>query len=273
MLDKYVRKSNNNNRNRDNENNETVNSYLEIEVGQPEYEISLTSTKYRWLIDALWILLDTASTVTIFCNAIYLRNIRKAKQATTIHTSGGTIVATLEGYLPFLRRWVAYHPDCLGNILSFRDVLDVHHVSLNSRQSRSFIVHCLHGDSGRVTKKVHFRPSGTGLFYFDPVVDYNRTFKRFPESLNSLSVSSNSSSNSEDGNVEVLNNQVEVKANTLEENLKAFSARQRTGIEKAREVYVEVGRPSNDKFLRIVKYRQLPNIPISEEDAKNMITA
>ena len=133
-------------------------------------------------------------------------------------------------------------------------MLDAHHVTLNSRQLRSFVVHCLRNGPGRTVKKVHFRPSGTGLFYFDPIVDYNRTFKRFPETLNSLPEGTNSSSEYKDSSSESDGKQFEVLNNMLEENLKAFSARQRTGIEKAREVYVEVGRPSNEKFLRIVKY-------------------
>ncbi|CAJ1937347.1 unnamed protein product [Cylindrotheca closterium] len=135
MLGEYVRKHK---KNSNNNNSDELNAYLEIDHSRPENEICLTSTKYEWLIDLAWILLDTASTVTIFCNALYLRGMRQARHPTTIHTSGGTITATLEGYLPFLRKWVAFHPDCLANIISFRDLLDAHHVTLNSRQSRSF---------------------------------------------------------------------------------------------------------------------------------------
>ena len=102
----------------------------------------------------------------------------KSTTTTVIQTSGGTLVATQEGYLPFLQQWVAFHPDCLGNILSFKDVLESHQVTMNSRQSRSFTVHCLR-KKRKKPKKVLFRPSSTGLFFFDASADLTSTFPRF----------------------------------------------------------------------------------------------
>ena len=60
---------------------------------------------------------------------------------------------------------------------------------------------------------------------------------------------------------------------TVKEKLKAFSPRQRNGIEKAREVYASIGRPGFDKFIRMIQYRQMPNLPINVQDAKNMMKA
>ena len=260
MLDEYVPQHNSNN---NNNNNDNVESYLDIDHSRPKNEICMTSTKYeKRLLDAWWILLDTASTVTIFCNAIFLRGIRKAKTPTIIHTSGGTLIATLEGFLPFLNQWVAYHPDALANILSFKDVLDRHHVTMDSKQAHTFVVHFLRNGKGKTVKKLHFRPSGTGLFFFDANADLRENFKRFPESLKSFPVGSEEHSD----NYLFLNT-------TLEENLKAFSPRQRSGIEKAREVYASVGRPSFEHFLRMLKYRQISNVPIRIDDARNMIKA
>ena len=71
-----------------------------------------------------------------------------------------------------------------------------------------------------------------------------------PKGTNSFPADENSSSGSEGKQFDI-----------LEDNLKAFLARQKTGIKKARKVYIKVGRPSNNKFLRIVKYREFPNIP------------
>ena len=265
MLDEFVKKPKGNNTNDKNNynNNENVNAYLNIAIDQPEHEICLTSTKYdERLIDASWVLLDTASTVTIFSNALFLRGIRKAQQPTTIYTSGGTIISTMEGYLPFLQQWVAYHPACLGNILSFRDVLEAHDVTLNSRQSHKFTVHCLRNGTQRTGQKVYFRPSGTGLYYFDTAVDLKEIFKRFRKSADSFS---------DDDDME--NNYYEIVNATVEENLRAYSPRQRTAIMKAKEVYADVGRPSQETFLRMIKYRQLPGLPITEEDARNMLKA
>ena len=269
MVDEYVampQKQNQNPRN-NNANSDDVESYIDIDPSQPEGEICLTNTKYEELVklDPWWFLLDTASTITICNNPSFLKGIRKAKHPVVIHTSGGQLTATLEGFLPFLQRWVSFHPDCLGNILSFRDVLKAHHVTMNSRQSHTFVVHFLRRRKGKTIKKVHFRPSGTGLFYFDTQADIKETFQRFKVRNSSFSETSQSSLEDHEEH-EVLNL-------TVKEKLKAFSPRQRNGIEKAREVYASVGRPGFDKFIRMIQYRQMPNLPINVQDAKNMMKA
>ena len=108
MLHEYVPEPSNTPRNNSNNNanSENVEAYLDIDPSRPENEICLTSTKYdemTTMIDAWWILLDTASTVTIFNNPKFLQGIRKTRNPVVIHTSGGQLTATLEGYLPFLQ--------------------------------------------------------------------------------------------------------------------------------------------------------------------------
>ena len=132
---------------------------------------------------------------------------------------------------------------------------------MNSRQSRSFTVHCLRG-TRKKPKKVHFRPSGTGLFYFDASADLTSTFPRF-------------SPNHEECLLRLRNesfvaNTINV---TVEENLAGFSARQRTAFKNARRVYKALGHPSFDNFLRVIKSNYIKNLPVSEANAKNMISA
>src|SRR6056300_1047519 len=274
MLHEYEPEPSNTPRNNSNNNanSENVEAYLDIDPSRPENEICLTSTKYdemTMMIDAWWILLDTASTVTIFNNPKFLRGIRKTTNPVVIHTSGGQLTATLEGYLPFLQRWVAFHPDCLGNILLFCDVFRAHHVTMNLRQSHTFVIHFLRNRKGRTIKKVHFRPSGTGLFYFDTQPDLKETFKRFSTNiLEKLNNSSETVQNSHSSHKKFATINMSVA-----ENLKPFTPRHPSGIEKAREAYAAVGRPGFDTFLRMIKYRQMPNMPIREHDAKNMIKA
>src|SRR5210317_1210470 len=104
---------------------------------------------------------------------------------------------------------------------------------MNSRQSHTFVVHFLRNRKGRTIKKVHFRPSGTGLFYFDTQADLKETFQRFrtkiPAELKSSSETSESShlSSTEFATINV----------TVAEDLQAFTPRQRSGIEKACEAY------------------------------------
>ena len=87
LLNEYVEPKQNNSNN----NSESVNGYVDLELGQREGNVCLTSTTCKWLIDPSWILLDTASTISIFCNASYLRELRSAQQPTVIQTSGGSL--------------------------------------------------------------------------------------------------------------------------------------------------------------------------------------
>jgi len=60
-------------------------------------------------IPSSWILLDSQSTVDVFCNINMLTNVREAKRHLTLHCNAGTVQVTLKGDL---RRYdtVWYHP-------------------------------------------------------------------------------------------------------------------------------------------------------------------
>ena len=60
---------------------------------------------------------------------------------------------------------------------------------------------------------------------------------------------------------------------TVQENLVGFSARQRTAIENAQRVYTALRHPSFDNFLRVIKSNYIKDLPVTEADAKNMISA
>ena len=60
---------------------------------------------------------------------------------------------------------------------------------------------------------------------------------------------------------------------TVEENLVGFSARQSTAIENAQRVYKALGHPSFDNFLRVIKSNYIKDLPVTEADARNMISA
>eukprot|EP00957_Ditylum_brightwellii_P070157 5329698-Ditylum_brightwellii.AAC.1 len=68
-------------------------------------------------IDPNWILLDSQSTVNVFCNAALLVNIRKAKHSLDIYCTAGKSTTNLIGDLPgFGTVWL--YEDGIANILS-----------------------------------------------------------------------------------------------------------------------------------------------------------
>ena len=102
-LVEYVKETSNNNP------SETVNAYPIVEgMDNLDAGCCKTSMNDYDLIDDSWMLLDTASTINIFKNSIYLCNVWNTRQSTTVHTSAGNItinkglfaILALLGYIP-----------------------------------------------------------------------------------------------------------------------------------------------------------------------------
>ena len=87
------------------------------------FDFSLTQSSRSSLINPNWILLDSESTVCVFCNKDLLTNIGESPdgEVLKVYTNGGSqeskLVGTLEG---FGEVW--YNPKSLANILSMAAV-------------------------------------------------------------------------------------------------------------------------------------------------------
>ena len=192
------------------------------------------------IIDPNWIILDSASTVHMIREKIFLKNIRPAKDPNgcTVHSNGGITVTHQEGDFPGIGT-VWYDPTSIANVLSLAKVVQRYRVTQDSSKYAGIRVYL---DDGSI---LPFTKSKGGLYYYDatPPTKTKKTVKAY------------------------------CLVTTLEENLKNFTRRQRNGIEQAHRVYILVGRPSHDNFLRMISHRQLPNCPVTLDDARNMMIA
>jgi hypothetical protein len=84
-------------------------------------------------IPSSWILLDSQSTVDVFCNAKMLTNVQEAKRHLTLHCNSGTVQVTMKGDLHGYGS-VRYHPNGIANILSLNNV------QKNARRVLIFVV-------------------------------------------------------------------------------------------------------------------------------------
>ena len=183
-------------------------------------------------IDPAWILLDSQSTVSVFCNPSYLSNIRPSPRILHARTNGGHQDSSLIGDFPNLGP-VWYNPASIANILSLSEVLSVCEVSMNSAVEKAMLVHRLDGSI------MKFEQHPCGLFVFSP---------------NDSSVVSAYSDYT--------------FLTTVESRKKEFSPRERQLAADARAFSRTIGRPSQAELEFILANNLVLNCPVTVDDAK-----
>ena len=117
--------------------------------------------KIQGQFNPFWILLDNQSTVNVFYNTTFLRNIPKVDRELQLYTNAGmpTIdkVEDLPGFgIAWLRR------DGIASILSLHSVKSTRfQVDYNSAEEDAFVITKKNGTTHK------FTPSPNGLYYID----------------------------------------------------------------------------------------------------------
>ena len=218
ILDWQTNSNNNTNRNQ-------TNAYLNFS--------SVAPTKHN-SVSPNWILLDSASTVDLFCNPEFLQSREQSVDGCEIVTNGGSMEVYEQGYLPLLDKTVWFDQDSMANVLSLSSVMNRFPITLLTSPSRPdthhFVVH-LHD------RNLIFNKSESGLFYFD------RSEQNPATNLCLASV---------------------------RDNLSTFNARDKRGIAQAKTLYERMFFPAQDSFENILTRNSLRNCPVNPHDATNM---
>ena len=119
-----------------------------------------TFSQSRKNIPDNWILLDSQSTVDIFCNPRLVENIRRVKDRMKIQCNAGTQVTNQVGDLPGYGP-VWFDSRAIANILSLKLVKEKYHIQYDSDAKDGFVVTKPNGE------RFKFVQSSSGLHYLD----------------------------------------------------------------------------------------------------------
>ena len=189
---------------------------------------SANSTNSRGGIPDTWILLDSQSSIDVFCNSKLLRGIYKSKATLTIRCNAGVRTTSMRGYLPNYG-WVWYYSAGIANILSLSRVKQQFRVTYDSANGNCFQVHKNDGEI------LNFHEGPRRLYYHDM---RNRSTEQC------------------------------LLVNTVANNLKHFSAQDVDRAKKAHKLQVIIGRPSNEDYNWYIKENFIKDCPVTNRDIR-----
>jgi hypothetical protein len=172
------------------------------------------------------ILLDSQSTMDLFCNPRLVNNIHKTNDVMTLQSNGGQMKVHHKASITSYKHDVWFEKNAITNIIALSNLITQYRVTYDS-DDKMFVVH-----RETVGKPcMHFKMHASGLHYYDPADD-DFTFN----------------------------------INTVAENKMGYTKRQLQGAEQARTLYANLGYPSMKDYKWVIQSNQIKDCPVTVDD-------
>jgi hypothetical protein len=169
------------------------------------------------------ILLDSQSTMDLFCNAALVSNTLKSTTSMRLKSNSGTMVVTHKSTMPGYNKDVWFSTRAITNIIALSILIQQYRVTYDS-DDKMCVVH----RESQGKPNMEFRMHKCGLNYYNPRKENHLDF-----------------------------------VNTVSENKEGFTKRQIKGAELARTLYKTLSYPSMKDFKWVIRSNQIKDCPVT----------
>jgi hypothetical protein len=173
-----------------------------------------------------WVLLDTASTVSVFCNKEMVKQIRDAPRVLQVQTNAGVFTADKKANLPWCDMEVWFDPMAITNVISFAELQEKFPICYDNQEADEFRVKTERG-------VLKFTQVSKNLYVHKPVVKVTQETSLL---------------------------------NTVQENKKYFTDREFERAKKARNLSRALGCPSDADMKAILRLNMIKDCPVVQRD-------
>ena len=178
------------------------------------------------------LLIDSQSTIDLFCNRALVSKVWKASSAMRLTSNGGDMRIGYKCGINGYHKNPWFEERAIANIVSLANVCDQYRVTFDSDKSQTFVVH--RESAGK--PNMYFRKHESGLFYWDPrEQDEDYMF-----------------------------------VSTVAEKMSKYTRKQIKQAEVAKALYGKVSYPSLRDFKWAVKANMIKNCPVTTQDIDTM---
>jgi hypothetical protein len=172
------------------------------------------------------ILLDSQSTMDLFCNSVLVSNTSKSKSSMRLKSKGGTMTVSRKATLPVYNKSVWFSTIAITNIIALHNPIEQYRVTYDI-DDLMFVVH----RESESKPNMEFRIHESGLHYYDPRKEAHLTF-----------------------------------VNTVSKNKECFTQMQIKGADLTRKLYKILSYPSMKDFKWVIQRNQIKHCPVTFQD-------